>query len=87
MHQLSFPKLIVVALSVSTLPTLTACGVGYYCESADDGTDTDGDGLTDAYEAATGTDPERRDTDGDGIDDGDDDGAPAQSLTCIPVDP
>lgn len=31
--------------------------------------DTDGDGLTDVYEASTGTDPEKADTDGDGISD------------------
>jgi hypothetical protein len=33
-------------------------------------TDSDGDGLTDAYEASIGTDPHERDTDGDFFDDG-----------------
>ncbi len=33
--------------------------------------DTDGDGLTDAEEAALGTDPDEPDTDGDGLTDGD----------------
>ena len=87
MHHRTLLKIAAFAFSAGTLPPLAACGGGYYCESADDGTDTDGDGLTDAYENATGTDPSRRDTDGDGIDDGEDDGAPAQSLTCVPVDP
>jgi hypothetical protein len=32
--------------------------------------DTDGDGLTDAFEAEIGTDPNNPDTDGDGFDDG-----------------
>lgn len=36
----------------------------------DDGTDTDGDGLTDARETELGTNPEVRDTDDDGINDG-----------------
>ena len=36
----------------------------------DDGTDTDGDGLTDVQEAALGTDPANPDTDQDGITDG-----------------
>jgi hypothetical protein len=33
------------------------------------GRDTDGDGLSDGYEIAIGTDPLRRDTDGDGLSD------------------
>ena len=37
----------------------------------DDVTDTDGDGLTDAFEETIGTDPEDVDTDGDGYEDGD----------------
>ncbi|MDQ3167625.1 MAG: hypothetical protein M3P94_03140 [Chloroflexota bacterium] len=36
----------------------------------DDGTDSDSDRLTDAQEAALGTDPAAQDSDGDGIDDG-----------------
>jgi hypothetical protein len=36
----------------------------------DGGTDTDGDGLTDAEESAIGTDPLKADTDGGGLDDG-----------------
>ena len=39
--------------------------------ATDDGTDTDGDGLTDAREAALGTSPLLADTDGDGLSDGD----------------
>jgi hypothetical protein len=38
-------------------------------EVEDDGTDTDGDGLTDKEEEALGTDPNNEDTDGDGISD------------------
>ena len=37
---------------------------------ADDDVDSDGDGLTDAEEAALGTDPMQIDTDGDGLTDG-----------------
>lgn len=37
--------------------------------AGDDGTDTDGDGLTDAQEAQLGSDPNAIDTDGDGVDD------------------
>ena len=37
---------------------------------ADDHTDSDGDGLTDAEEAILGTDPNNIDTDGDGLPDG-----------------
>ncbi len=40
-------------------------------DDAYDGTDADGDGLTDAEEAAFGTDPGAPDTDGDGLSDGD----------------
>lgn len=40
-------------------------------EPTADPTDTDGDGLTDAEEAALGTDPANPDTDDDGISDGD----------------
>lgn len=39
-------------------------------EADDPNADTDGDGLTDAEEAALGTDPHNPDTDGDGFDDG-----------------
>ena len=37
--------------------------------AGDNGTDTDGDGLTDAQEAQIGSDPNAIDTDGDGVDD------------------
>ena len=40
--------------------------------AADDGVDTDGDGLTNSEEMALGTDPCDPDTDGDGFDDGED---------------
>ena len=36
------------------------------------GVDSDGDGLTDAYETAQGLDPNNADTDGDGVDDAED---------------
>jgi len=39
-------------------------------ELVDDGTDTDGDGLTDMQEDELGTDPEDPDSDGDGYSDG-----------------
>lgn len=38
--------------------------------TVDDGTDSDGDGLTDVEEATLGTDPTSVDTDGDGAEDG-----------------
>jgi hypothetical protein len=50
--------------AVATAPT-----GGIQCTSPS-ATDSDGDGLTDAQEAALGTDPNNPDTDGDGIPDG-----------------
>ena len=44
-------------------------GAGVPTVSGDDGTDTDGDGLTDAQENSVGSDPGLIDTDADGIDD------------------
>ncbi len=44
-------------------------GAGVPAISGDDGTDTDGDGLTDAQENSVGSDPGVIDTDADGIDD------------------
>ena len=53
----------------------------------DDGTDTDGDGLTDALEndpeLALGTDPNNPDTDGDGLSDG----VEIYELGILPTDP
>lgn len=46
---------------------------GQMQEPYDDGTDSDGDGLTDQEEIASGTDPQNEDTDGDGTADADDD--------------
>lgn len=57
-------------LILGSLPLLLgACGDEEQGPATDDGTDTDGDGLTDAQEALAGTDPTLADTDGDGIDD------------------
>ncbi len=44
-------------------------GAGVPTIAGDDGTDTDGDGLTDAQENSVGSDPGVVDTDADGIDD------------------
>ncbi len=47
----------------------TDAGAGVPDIDGDDGTDTDGDGLTDAQEEAVGSDPGVIDTDADGVDD------------------
>ncbi len=49
-------------------------GIGDVCDT---GSDTDNDGLSDAYEVQIGTDPNNPDTDGDGVGDG----ADANPLT------
>ncbi len=46
-------------------------GIDNDCDGEAEDRDTDGDGLTDAEEAALGTDPLRADTDGGGVGDGD----------------
>lgn len=48
-------------MSAAALPSAVAGGPGQ--------TDSDGDGLTDQFEALFGTDPNRADTDGDGLSD------------------
>jgi hypothetical protein len=50
----------------------------------DDGTDTDGDGLTDVEETELGTDPSNADSDGDGVSDGDEVAAGTDPL--VPED-
>lgn len=57
------------AFPASGFPTLPTSGIAVGAEN-DDGTDTDGDGLTDLQESMILTDPAAADTDGDGISDG-----------------
>ncbi len=52
------------------LPNLQTSGEDNHLPFIDDGTDSDGDGLTDVQEEIIGTDPDNPDTDGDGLSDG-----------------